>query len=451
MSKNIFRYSPVKNFPDDLPDQQRRTFMKQVFGAAAAAAALPLVNCSQDSPSPEPEELAVSVGKLAADDPGDERFWEQVKDQFMVRNDLVMINAANLCPSPYTVQKTVFDYTSDIDRDASPTNRRKFNNLKQEARKALAGFLGASEDEIAITRNTSESNNTVISGLTLNRGDEVVIWDQNHPTNNVAWDVRAERHGFKVVRVSTPTLPDSRDAILKTFTDALTPRTKVLAFSHVSNVSGTEVDAKKLCAIARENGILTLVDGAQTFGALNIDLHDMGCDFYTGSSHKWFCGPREVGVLYVRRQLCDMLWPLHVGVGWGGAVKSGAKKFETLGQQDDSRHAAMTKAVEFHTAIGTDRIEARVRTLASVAKDELKKKIPGISFNTPHDKALSGGVVVFKAEGIDLGKALNTLYTQHNIGCAVMGGNLAGVRFSPHIYNTLADVEKAVASAAQLV
>lgn len=211
-----------------------------------------------------------------------------------------MMNAANLCPSPYPVIETVEQLTRDVDMDASFQNRGKFGELREKARTALAAHVGADPTEIAITRNTSESNNTVVNGLTLGAGDEVVIWDQNHPTNNTSWEVRAERMGFSVKKVATPPSPQSPEELVSVFADALSARTKVLSFTHVSNVSGVELPAKELCRMARERGILTLVDGAQSFGAIHLDLHDMGCDFFSGSSHKWFVGPKEAGILYVR-------------------------------------------------------------------------------------------------------------------------------------------------------
>ncbi|MFC1730155.1 aminotransferase class V-fold PLP-dependent enzyme [candidate division KSB1 bacterium] len=428
----------------------RRDFMKRMLAGATAAAALPYVACGESVPDAEP--LESFTGSLAAGDPGDERFWQKVKAQFPLRENLIMLNAANLCPSSLPVQQCLFDYTWDINGDASSVNRRKFSETRENTRTALAEFLGAGPEEIAITRNTSESNNIVINGIHYEPGDEIVIWDQNHPTNNVAWDVRAERFGFKVIKVGTPDVPRSPEDLMKPFTDVITRRTKVLAFSHVSNVSGVGLPAKELCSYARERNILSLVDGAQTFGAHALDLHDMGCDFYTGSSHKWPCGPKEEGVLYVRHDLIEGMYPSMVGVGWEGAVSSGnAVKFEVLGQQDDPRIAAFGKTFEFHSAIGIERIEKRVRALADAVKSELKRLIPGVTIHTPVEHEMSGGVVIFAPPGIDQRAATGTLYNDYDIGCAVMGGGTPGIRFSPHIYNTMEEIERAVAAVASLV
>jgi selenocysteine lyase/cysteine desulfurase len=380
--------------------------------------------------------------------PRDEAYWQRVKDQFSVAPGLILMNAANLCPSPYPVQQAVFGYTRDVDRDASFQNRGKFGALKEEARAALAAYVGAGANEIAITRNTSEGNNAVVNGLDLGPGDEVVLWDQNHPTNNVAWDVRARRWGYEVKRVSTPPEPRDPEALIQAFVEALTPRTRVLSFSHVSNVSGVAVPARALCALARERGILTLVDGAQTFGAMDLDLHAMGCDFYTGSSHKWFVGPKEAGLMFVREESQGRLWPSDVGVGWEGALARGAQKFDNLGQRDDAAVVTMATAAAFHEALGPSAIEARVRALATGLMDGLSDAIPGIRFHTPWEPTLRCGVVVSSLPDGNHGDVFEGAYESHGLAGASMGGAHAGFRLSPHLYNTMAEVEKAVEAVA---
>ena len=438
----------IFNFPDDIPSESRRRLLKGMLGGAAAGIFWPGCDFSRKDIDSKKNTLAKAVSRLDEMEHGGEDFWQAVKEQFPLKDGLIMLNAANLCPSPLSVQKKVFDLTSDVDSDPSFANREKFASLKEGSRATLAEYLGVGSDEIAIVRNTSEGNNVVISGLNLGMGDEVVIWDQNHPTANIAWDVRAERYGYTVKRISTPENPQSPEELLKVFTDAFSAKTKVLCFSHVSNVSGVRLPAKELCAAARSSGILTLVDGAQTFGTYLLRLREIGCDFFTGSSHKWFCGPKEVGILYVRKERCMDLHPLLVGVGWETSRSAGAGRFETLGQQDDSRISAMKEAVDFHNLIGPLRISSQARFLADAVKEGLKRTIPGVEFITPIPHQMSWGVVVFNIPGLNMKEALNTLYTKHSVGCAVMGEN---IRFSPHFYNTLEDIEKAVTAVKQLL
>ena len=422
--------------------RSRRTFVKRLLGGTAATALWPALNFGEGAPSPRPGR-AIPPGLVGAQ-AGDEKYWELVKGHFPLRKGLIMMNAANLCPSPYVVRQLVIEYMQDIDADPSFPNRSKYDDLKEEARAAVAGYLGADPDEIAITRNTTEGNSTVISGLTFKKGDEVVIWDENHPTANIAWDVRAERLGFTVKKVTTPPHPKNAAELLESFRAVLTDRTKVLAFSHLSNLTGVALPAKELCRVARERGILTLVDGAQTFGSFSLDLHDLGCDFFTGSAHKWLCGPKEVGILYVRKERIGELWPLTVGDGWEETSKRGARKFETLGQREDGRVAALGKAIEFHNAIGKERIESRARSLAAALKKETRERVAGAEIVTPLDSGLSGGIVVFsfpKMADQDPGAVLENLYYKHNLGCNVLPW---GIRLSPHIYNLMDEVDKVV-------
>lgn len=428
----------------DRPD--RRRFLGRFLGGVAGLAAAPaLVDprtlfAGGEAPPPLPR---------ATESHPDEQYWRQVKEQFPLRPGLMLMNAANLCPSPYPVQRTLFEYTRDMDADGSFQNRGKFSELREEARSGLAGYLGADPDEIAIVRNTSEANNVVVGGLDLGPGDEVVLWDQNHPTNDVAWDVRAERYGFTVRRITTPRNPGSADDLVAPFLEALGSSTRVLAFSHVSNVSGVALPARTLCRAARERGIRTLVDGAQSFGALDLDLDAMGCDFYTGSVDKWPMGPEETGLLYVRRERVDEVWPEIVGVGWDSASSSGsARKFETLGQRDDAAVAAVSTTVEFHRTIGPAVVETRVRELATAAMDALREHVPGVRFHTPEAPELRAGVVVFDAPGIDPGPSYDRLYEEHDLGCAPRSEPFRGLRLSPHVYNTLDEIERAAEAVA---
>jgi selenocysteine lyase/cysteine desulfurase len=371
-----------------------------------------------------------------------------VKEQFPLAPGLVLLNAANLCPSPYPVQEAVFECTRDVDRDPSFQNREKYGTMKEEARAALAGYVGASPDEIAITRNTSEGNNAVVNGLDLRAGDEVVIWDQNHPTNNVSWEVRAQRWGFTVKRVATPQGARSAAELAEPFLEAMGPRTRVLAFSHLSNVSGILLPAAELCRAARERGALTLVDGAQTFGALSLDLRALGCDFFTGSSHKWLMGPKEAGLMYVRAGSMDRLWPSDVGVGWETAVTRGAQKFDNLGQRDDAAVVSMATAAAYHQALGPGAVEARIRYLATAALEALASRFPGVRLHTPSAAELRGGVAVFALPGVDHDALYRSVYRTHRVACAAMHGEFEGIRFSPHVYNTLDQVEAAVEAVA---
>jgi selenocysteine lyase/cysteine desulfurase len=360
-----------------------------------------------------------------------------------------MLNAANLCPSPHTVRETVSRLTDDLDGDVSFQNRAKFDELREASRRKLAALMGAGDDEIAIVRNTSEANNLIVNGLNLKAGDEVIIFDQNHPTNNIAWDVRAARFGFTVKRVGLRSPPDSIEEILRAFPAALSSKTKVLSFTDASNTTGVRLPSKELCRMARERGIYTHIDGAQTFGSLVVNLHELGCDSYSGSAHKWFLGPKEAGLLYVRRDRQAEIWPGVVGVGWGDKIETslkGARKFETLGQRDDAAVSAIGAAVDLHNLIGPARIEARVRELAATLKEGCAR-LPGARLRTSTRPELSAGVLVVEFEAKDSRKIYEALYAKHRIAAAPTGG----VRFCPHIYNTMEEIDRTISATSQVI
>jgi len=368
-------------------------------------------------------------------------YWAAVRGQFAFEEARVPMNAANLCPSPRVVAERVCELTRDIDRDCSFQNRAKFAKLLEEARAKVAAQLGVTAEEIALVRNTSEANNTINNGLPLKAGDEVVLWDQNHPTNNVAWDVRAARFGLVVKRVATPRRPRGVDELVGLFERVFTPRTRVLAITHVSNVSGLRLPVRELCDAAHRRGIFVHVDGAQTWGALQVNLRALDCDSYSASAHKWFMGPKEAGLLYVRKDRIAEIWPNTVAPGWGSraeTVLKGARKFESLGQRDDACLAAVGTAADFHEMLGPARVEARVLHLAARLKEGLEEL--GAELITPREAALSAGVCVIEAPAARRYEIYDRLYSQFGVAGATTGG----LRLCPHIYNTVEHVERAV-------
>lgn len=385
---------------------------------------------------------------LAAAPPAGEEYWQMVRRQFAFGESKAPMNAANLCPSPRVVAEHVAELTRDIDADCSFHNRAKFAELLEASRRKVAQQLGVTADEIALVRNTSEANNTINNGLALKAGDEIVLWDQNHPTNNVAWDVRAARFGLRVKRVTTPTESVDVSQLIQVFTDAFSSRTRVLAVTHVSNTSGMRLPIRELCEAARKLGIFVHVDGAQSWGALNLNLRELGCDSYSASAHKWFVGPKEVGLLYVRQERISEVWPNIVAPGWGNRVEpdvKGARKFESLGQRDDAALAAIATAVDFHQAIGPERVETRLFELARMLKTALMEA--GIGLVTPMDAALSAGVCVLRVPAEKREAIYNRLYDEHGIAGAATGG----LRLCPHVYNTREHMERAIRGVKELV
>src|SRR5262249_46502904 len=192
--------------------------------------------------------------------------------------------------------------------------------------------------EVAITRNTSEGSNLIVRGIDLKPGDEVVITDHNHPSNNESWRLRARRDALVVRSVPVPVPAQSTEQLIAGIEKALRPRTRVIAVTHLTSTCGLRYPIKPIAELARRRDIFLHVDGAQSFGAGAVNLRDLGCDSFSASAHKWPMGPLEAGILFVRSERIGQLWPSIVSAGWSGALK-GARKFEAGGQQDDPRVA----------------------------------------------------------------------------------------------------------------
>ena len=379
---------------------------------------------------------------LPASKPGMAPDWAAVREQFLMPEELSVMNAANLCPSPRAVFDTVSELTRRLDREPVPTLRREMTGVKEPVREKLASYLRVSPEEILITRNTSEANNWVSNGLDLGAGDEVLIFSDNHPSNNRAWKAKAERHGYDVKEVAQVNPHPGFDYYLEAFERAITPATRVMTFTHLTNTSGDLFPAADLCRMARERGILSLVDGAQSFGLLDVDLSNIDPDFYSGSAHKWPCGPKEAGVLYVNRRVHDRFWPSIYSAYTGRVGLS--RTHEGLGQRDEPTIQAFGEQLDFLAGIGAAEIEARSRELATAAVEGLTV-LDQVTMWTSLDPSLRGAVVTFQPGELDPSRVLAAL-EQDGIVAASRGSDRPGIRFSPHYYNSFEDVERGVAA-----
>jgi selenocysteine lyase/cysteine desulfurase len=357
--------------------------------------------------------------------------------------DVAVLNAANLCPAPHAVLDEVSRFTTRLDTDPFPSFRSEILTAKERTRDALAAHLRVTPEEILITRNTSEANNWVSNGLELGPGDEVLIFSDNHPSNNQAWKAKGERFGYTVREVAQVN-PHPGDAYyIEAFERAITPNTRVLAFTQHTNTVGDVLPARELCALAREHGIVSLVDGAQSFGLMDVDLADWQPDFFSGSAHKWPCGPKETGVLFVNRRIHDRFWPSMYSAYTGSRGLS--RTHEGMGQRDTPAVRAFGTQIQFLSEIGQADIEARSRELATMLFEELAT-IDGVHLWTSPHPERRGAVVTFRPGELDARRVLAALEEDGVVAASRGGEDRPGIRFSPHFYNTEADVERGLES-----
>ena len=415
--------------PNPMSSLSRRDFSR-VFLAGGSAALLSHPAWAQSTPPALPAQ-----GPAAG-----EAFWTAVRAQFVMPPELAVMNAANLCPASVPALRALTRETDDVDRNPSPQNRARLSQAKENTRKVLAEFLRVTPEEIVITRNTSESNNLVSNGLDLKSGDEVVIFSDNHPSNNQAWLEKAKRFGFSVNVVEQKNPHPGAEYYIDAFAKALTPQTKVLAFTHFTNTVGDLFPAREICAMARARGVMTLVDGAQSFGLMDVNLRDIDPDFYSGSAHKWPCGARECGVLFVNARVHDRIWPTSYSA-YPGAVGI-SRRLEAFGQRDEATMIAFAEALTFQTTVGRAAIEQRAKALTQQLLAGVRRIEGFKSFTSPEtDRTVA--VVTFTPGTLDARKLVATLYANDRIGVTTGGGaGRSGVRVSPHFYNTPVEVDR---------
>lgn len=417
-----------------MPDRtmNRRDFAR-LFAAGGSAALLGHPRFRDYRP-PELTERSLRPGAVD---------WQAIRDQFLMPPDVSVLNAANLCPAPAAVMDDVVEHTRRLDSEPVPSFRSEIGSAKERTRELLADFLRASPEEILIPRNTSEANNWVSTGLDLGPGDEVVIFSDNHPSNNQAWKAKGERFGYTVREVQHVDPHPGAEYYLEAFQEALTPSTRVLAFMQHTNTSGDVFPARELCAMARERGVISHIDGAQSFGLMDVDLSDWQPDFFSGSAHKWPCGPKETGVLFVDRRMHDRFWPSIYSAYSGRTGLS--RTHEGMGQRDTPSLHAFGTQIAFLDSIGQAEIEARSRELATMFVEELTA-IEGVHMWTPAQPDRRGAVVTFRPGELDPRTVLGALEEDGIVAAARGGSDRPGIRFSPHFYNMESDVERAVAA-----
>ncbi|MBM3809712.1 MAG: aminotransferase class V-fold PLP-dependent enzyme [Acidimicrobiia bacterium] len=392
-------------------------------------------------------EYGQANGSSAAIGGTGEAFWKSVRAQFVMPPDLGVLNAANLCPASRPVLEALKRESDSVDRDPSAQNRARLGGEKENLRKTLAAFLRVTPEEIVITRNTSEANNMVSSGLDLKAGDEVIVFQDNHPSNLTAWNEKAKRFGFTVVTIPQVNPHPGMEYYLDAYRKAITSKTRILTFTHLSSSVGDLFPAKELCALARQRGVMSLVDGAQSFGLLDVNLADMSPDFYTGSAHKWPCGARECGVLYINTRQHKNIWP-SIYSAYPGAVGI-SQTFESFGQRDEATMIAFREALEFQTKVGRPAIEKRSRDLANQLIAGLSR-LPDVKVWTSPNPALNAAVVSFQPGALNAQKLGALLYQNDKIGTAGRGGgDRGGLRASPHFYNTPEEIERLVGAVAK--
>ncbi|MFO7888783.1 MAG: aminotransferase class V-fold PLP-dependent enzyme [bacterium] len=421
--------NPKKNYlKKDSQNYSRREFTKLLLGGSALSiSTLNYLNATVY------QSIKSLNQKFIKDESPDGVYWDSIRDHFLFQNGLIMMNNGTVGPMPKPVFNTLMQ-TFKIQATNPFDFYNYFPKKKQEVRTKLARFINASPEEIAITRNTTEGMNFVANGLDLKPGDEVLMSNLEHPGGIHPWKLKEKRAGIVVKEVSLQVPPKNVDEIVNAFKNSITPKTKVISISHTVYITGLITPIKELSELAHNNGILLVADSAHGLGMLNLDMQDLGADFFTSSPYKWLGAPTGRGLFYVSKKVQNKLWPTIATSGWDSYEN--ARKFETLGQRADPLTFALGEALDFQTKIGKNRIERRIKSLTAYLRQELKK-ISGIRLHVPEDPYLSGGLTAFSIKGIEPKKIVNYLHEKYNLVIRTIGrtrDNTAGVRISTHIF-----------------
>ncbi|MBS1840584.1 MAG: aminotransferase class V-fold PLP-dependent enzyme [Acidobacteria bacterium] len=374
----------------------------------------------------------------------EEAYWTELRKQFLIPADEVYLNNGTVGSSPRPVLKAIFDSYEESERLAQtePEDYPIWGYAAwNQYRDPLAEFIGCKRDEIALLRNATEANSYVANGLDLKAGDEVLITDQEHPGGEHPWDLRAKRYGIVVKKITLPKPVLNAASVLNLFNDGITPKTRVVFFSHITTTTGVVLPAKEICALTRSKGILSAVDGAHVPGMMKLNVHDLGCDFYSSSPHKWLQAPKGSGFLYVRDEVIDRVWNTIATEGWDD-VKIRAERFQRIGSSNVPALAGLRAAIAFANQIGMDRIEKRHRQMADYVLGEMLKR--GAESWTSPDAALRCGITTVTVAPAKMPDLENWMWKEKKI--RIRGGAPHKIRQSTPYFILRKDVDRYLAA-----
>lgn len=370
-----------------------------------------------------------------------ELYWSEIQKSFSVSRNIINLNTAGVCPSPKIVTDTVVDLTWEYEEVPSLMAFTKFPPLLETVRFDLARLFGSEAEEIAIVRNTTEALQTVLMGVPLDKGDEVLTTKHDYWAMIDALEQRQKRDGIVLKKVDVPLIPKSMNELVEIFENGITSKTKLILVSHPVNLTGQLFPIKRICEMAHSHGIEVVVDAAQSFGMIDYKLEDLGdCDYFGTSIHKWLMGPKGSGMLYVRKDKIEKLWPLLPA---DQALDHDVRRFEAIGTQP-ATSLAISQAIAFHNSIGSKRKEDRLRFLTHYWVDRLSK-LPNIKFFTNFSSEMSCAIAVVGIDGINPQKLLEHLWNNHKIHVANTSKRIPeikGIRVSVGLHTTLDELDK---------
>ncbi|MBX3239794.1 MAG: aminotransferase class V-fold PLP-dependent enzyme [Chitinophagaceae bacterium] len=416
---------------------QRRGFLKKTGVLAASGLFSSLVNPSWSENLERAIKNAenISPEKLA----GDEDFWYYIQQSFTVSPGVINLNNGGVSPAPKVVQDAMKRYYDLSNEAPSYYMWRILDQGREPLRRNLARLAGCDAEEIAINRNSSEGLETIIFGLQLKAGDEVVACRQDYPNMINAYNQREKRDGIKMVWVNLDLPSENEDYLVNKYVSAFTPKTKVVHITHIINWTGQIIPVRRIAQEAHKRGIEVVVDGAHSFAHFEFTIPELEADYFASSLHKWLYAPIGSGMLYVKKDKIKKLYPLFATSE--DPLKDDIRKFETLGTRPFFIEQAIGKAIEFHDMIGIQRKQKRLHYLKNYWMEKVKG-IPNVKLNTSLDPKWGcaiGHVLVEGKKAADLDAFLFEKYKIHTT--TIVWENINGVRVTPNVYTTTKNLD----------
>jgi selenocysteine lyase/cysteine desulfurase len=413
----------------------RRSFVNHVFAAGVAA---PLLNSSAIRRLANAAEIAGGRAPLAVAE--DEAYWGEIRRAFTLDDTLTNLNNGWSSPAPAVALEQMIRDIRFSNESPVEHMSRLLEPRVESVREGLAKEFGSDSEEIAVTRNASEANLTVIFGLNLKRGDEVIVTTQNYPRMMNGWRQRVQREGIVLKEIKLDTPPKSDDDVVRAFEQAITPNTRAIEVMHISFMTGYIAPVRRIVDMARKHNVEVLVDGAHAFAHFPFTRDELGCDYYGVSLHKWCHAPIGTGMLYVRRDKIKSIWPLYAqNVGQDSDIR----KYEEIGVHPAANHNSIAVSLAFHRSIGGERKIARLRMLRDRWAKRLMAESSRVHLLTALGPATNGAIATFNIDGMDM-PALNAwLWSKYKISAAGLNHpEFQGIRVTPNVYTTLDEVDR---------
>lgn len=408
----------------------KRDFLKgAVAGSIAAMMATPA--------------MARALARPVAETAQDEGFWAALRAHYPTNNRFINLENGFYCFQPDSVLDAYVANIRAINGEASHYMRTRLDSDVVKVRTALATLAGCPVEELIVTRNTTESLDTVINGFDWKAGDEAVMATQDYGSMMDMFALQARRHGIVNRIVEVPLHPKNDEEIVAVYAGAINERTRLLMVSHIVGGTGQVLPVAKICDMAHARGVPVMVDGAHSFAHLDFHIPDLRCDYYGASLHKWLSAPLGLGLLYVRRDRIAGLWPMF---GDASVADDDIRKLNHRGTHPIPSDLTLERAIAFHQAIGAARKQARLRHLRAYWTEKVKA-LPGIYLNTPNETGRTCAIANVGLRGVIPSDLATRLMENHGIyTVAIDRGTVKGVRVTPQVYTSIAELDVFVAA-----